>query len=522
MKIWVPASDEGWLLPGDAEGWKCMQTLELKSSVDPRVDDAFFNQVVVLPQAGLLLLANSKKNAIYAAHLEYGPCPAATRMDYIAEFTVTMPILSFTGISDILPHGEHIVQVYCVQTLAIQQYALNLSQCLPLPQENGVLEMSDSSIRDATDSERIVTSDTHGSKGTEFTVDSSFPKQTIPVGSSSNSAAVRYPVVSTSIETVSSLEIMPPSMETKAFASSTSAVSPKLSSKVSDSRNLTDGHDFGQSFGDHQVTDYAVDRQMDTVCSNLSGMASLDDNSRIDDNKIVQSDLCSVLNAPTAFKHPTHLITPSEILMAASSPDTANVVQGKSEGDANIQDMGNSGLELRVVNGAESAENGELNCQEELQNLGSGHKERYFCSQASDISIELAQERSALLEGNYIDAGQVGDKLLREPVAQHLCSEEEVPVSTKEVTEQLSEVGTSATVPQLPMPSSKGKKQKGKISQALVPPSPSLTDSSSVTLPQVTSVHFQSLCETVNQVITYIRCLVFCDFYLLSIFSFLW
>ncbi|MGI4673499.1 hypothetical protein ACR2XN_28950, partial [Klebsiella pneumoniae] len=71
-----------------------------RSSAAPRVEDVFFNQVVALSQAGLLLLANAKKNAIYAVHLEYGPNPAATRMDYIAEFTVTMPILSFTGTSD--------------------------------------------------------------------------------------------------------------------------------------------------------------------------------------------------------------------------------------------------------------------------------------------------------------------------------------------------------------------------------------------------------------------------------------
>ncbi|KAG8365248.1 hypothetical protein BUALT_Bualt18G0084500 [Buddleja alternifolia] len=130
VKIWVSASDEGWLLPSDAKSWNCTQTLEFKSSMG-RSDEAFFNQVIALSQAGLLLLANAKRNAIYAVHLEYGPNPAATRMDYIAEFTVTTPILSFSGTSELLPHGEQIVKVYCVQTQAIQQYALDLSQCVP-------------------------------------------------------------------------------------------------------------------------------------------------------------------------------------------------------------------------------------------------------------------------------------------------------------------------------------------------------------------------------------------------------
>ncbi|KAK9269311.1 hypothetical protein L1049_001082 [Liquidambar formosana] len=128
VKIWASASGEGWLLPSDAESWQCPRTLDLKSSGESQVEEAFFNQVVAMSQAGFLLLANAKKNAIYAVHLEYGPNPAATRMDYIAEFTVTMPILSLTGRSDVLhsyPMVKHIIQVYCVQTQAIQLHDLD-------------------------------------------------------------------------------------------------------------------------------------------------------------------------------------------------------------------------------------------------------------------------------------------------------------------------------------------------------------------------------------------------------------
>ncbi|XP_062233021.1 enhancer of mRNA-decapping protein 4-like isoform X2 [Phragmites australis] len=136
VKIWASTNEEGWLLPSDSETWKCTQTLELVSSLEHRSEEAFFNQVAVLPQASLILLANAKKNAIYAVHVEYGPDPASTRLDYIADFTVTMPILSLTGTHETQSDGEQAVQVYCVQTMAIQQYGLELSLCLPPTADN--------------------------------------------------------------------------------------------------------------------------------------------------------------------------------------------------------------------------------------------------------------------------------------------------------------------------------------------------------------------------------------------------
>uniref|UniRef100_A0ACD5VBQ2 Uncharacterized protein n=1 Tax=Avena sativa TaxID=4498 RepID=A0ACD5VBQ2_AVESA len=136
VKIWASSDKEGWLLPSDTETWRCTQTLELVSSMEHKFEEAFFNQVAVLPQASLILLANAKKNAIYAVHVEYGPDPASTRLDYIADFTVAMPILSLTGTHESQPDGEQVVQVYCVQTMAIQQYGLELSLCLPPTADN--------------------------------------------------------------------------------------------------------------------------------------------------------------------------------------------------------------------------------------------------------------------------------------------------------------------------------------------------------------------------------------------------
>ncbi|AQK54959.1 WD40, G-beta domain containing family protein, family [Zea mays] len=71
VKIWASTNEDGWLLPSDSETWKCTQTLELVSSLEPRVEEAFFNQVAVLHQASLILLANAKKNSIYAVPLPF-------------------------------------------------------------------------------------------------------------------------------------------------------------------------------------------------------------------------------------------------------------------------------------------------------------------------------------------------------------------------------------------------------------------------------------------------------------------
>jgi enhancer of mRNA-decapping protein 4 len=112
--------------------WNCIQTLEFQSSTAAgKLENAFFNQLVVAPWASLILLANAKKNAIYAVHVEFGVGSVPARMNYLAEFSVKIPILSFT----VTEETEGTVQVYCVQTQAIQQYILDVSQCLPPPDE---------------------------------------------------------------------------------------------------------------------------------------------------------------------------------------------------------------------------------------------------------------------------------------------------------------------------------------------------------------------------------------------------
>ncbi|KAF3975332.1 hypothetical protein CMV_001402 [Castanea mollissima] len=495
VKIWSSASDEGWLLPSESESWKCTQTLELKSSAEPRVEEAFFNQVVALSQAGILLLANAKKNAIYAVHLDYGPNPAATCMDYMKESTVTMPILSFTGTSDLLSHGEHIIQVYCVQTQAIQQYALDLAQCLPPPLENMGLEKSDSNnSREATSVEGFVTLDPSGSKPTEMlSFAGSIPKPTTQVSSSETATAVRYTVSSGSAEAATSKEINSLSTESKALAPVTSDVdnvyvtspplplTPRLPRELSGYRSPTSSFEppsLSMPVGDQTVNDYSVDRQVDTIHANMSDVSSLDDDS-------------SVLNPRIVFKQPTHLVTPSE-LKGNSSSATTSFLDGKNEGEASIQDVivssdaTNAEVEVKVVGETRSMQNAEFGPQGDPQNLLSENKEKYFCSQASDLGFEMARECSALSAETYIveEARQVGVNEIEALAQPSNADEDEVQDSTKDFSGKVSESSTSTTVPQLSTPNTKGKKQKGKSSQASGPssPSPSVFNSTDSTI----------------------------------------
>lgn len=57
------------------------------------------------------------------------------------------------------------------------------------------------------------------------------------------------------------------------------------------------------------------------------------------ENEVSCDDASSGISNTIKFKHPTHLVTPSEILMANSSSELNNVNKHKSEGQLNIQDV---------------------------------------------------------------------------------------------------------------------------------------------------------------------------------------
>jgi len=221
------------------------------------------------------------------------------------------------------------------------------------------------------------------------------------------------------------------------------------------------------------------------------------------------------------FKQPTHLVTPSE-LKENSSSGTTNAIDGKSEGEASIQDVivnsdaGNAEVEVKVVGETRSTQNDEFGPQGDSQKLSLENKEKYFCSQASDLGIEMARECCAISAEPYImeEARQVDGVNVMDPLAEHPnADEDEVPGSTKNVSGKVSESSTSTPVQPSCTPNTKGKKQKGKNSQASRPSSPSpgafnSTDSlnepsGSTSLPSSEAPFSQILAmqETLNQVI---------------------
>ena len=505
VKIWASMSEEGWLLPSDTESWRCTQTLDVKSSSERKVEEAFFNQVIALPRAGLFLLANAKKNAIYAVHIEYGPNPASTRMDYIAEFTVTMPILSLTGTSDSLPDGEHIVQVYCVQTQAIQQYALDLSQCLPPPLDNMGLEKSDSNVSrafDASDGSATFESP-HGTKHTEIPEVNATTIAPILSSSSENALEASCPENLASSEVTNLPEVAISGMETVAsdLPSHSSAenihaalpplpLSPGLSREFRGFRSPSNSSetsppltDYG---GDQSPLEYTSDRRMDTGKDSMTNVPPSVDNLSKGDKNAVHSDVSNVPSPPIVFKQPTHLVTPSELLSTApSSSENSQINLGVNVVEAKVQDVVVSNdaesieVEVKVIGETGTSQNNEFDSQRDSHIMVAQKKEKSFYSQASDLGIQMARDCCV---GNYgvEKFRQANDVSITEAPNQppNPCAEE-AQDKMKDIPAKVGESETPMGVLQSPAPVLKGKRQKGKNSQVsgASSPSPSPFDS---------------------------------------------
>ncbi|KAG6481784.1 hypothetical protein ZIOFF_058405 [Zingiber officinale] len=333
LKIWTSAGEEGWLSATDSESWQCSQILDLKSSSEPHDEEAFFNQIVVLPKANLVVIANAKKNAIYAVHIDYGLFPACTRMDYIADFTVAMPILSLTGTSDSLLEGEQLVQLYCVQTQAIQQYALDLTQCLPPPSSNVLAKDALPFPSDSLSSEGLSVSASSLGPYTSDPLGVSSSPQLYPIISNHGASATPYPinlvapvVTSTSQTNTAKLQDktsvpQPAEKDTDAqHVSSSVSVNPDLAGRAS--KNISDkGSKQGVTISDHIVdqfvSDHSIDMRIDSVVKSPPDVPSINNKLQKDDSKSGKDDPSIAPNPLLIFKpsgNMTHLITPSEIL----------------------------------------------------------------------------------------------------------------------------------------------------------------------------------------------------------------
>lgn len=136
---WVlpPGGGAPWLLAGDAvnrelrllqgditSGFQARQALRLESLEGQQ---AFYNHLVYHAASDLIVLANSRRNAVYTVHLGRGK-ECGLRFDYLAKFSVGYPILSVTAARS-PRNGNEVVQLFCVQTQAIQQYSLHPQMC---------------------------------------------------------------------------------------------------------------------------------------------------------------------------------------------------------------------------------------------------------------------------------------------------------------------------------------------------------------------------------------------------------
>ena len=349
IKIWASTNEDGWLLPSDSESWNCTQTLELISSLEPRVEEAFFNQVAVLPQASLILLANAKKNAIYAVHVEYGPDPASTRLDYIADFTVAMPILSLTGTHESQPDGEQVVQVYCVQTMAIQQYGLELSLCSP-PTADAIGFGRDPAISRVYEAPPEVA-------GTESSTTTTKPPA---VDQSAGIAATYSPIVaSVNSEVVISCYLsaeFDPKPSAPPLAYSEGDGSVHLPSALLASKMEVPGSGSGAAPGtrdiDQSAFDYTTNRNMerDALKRQDTPMPMRKDVLGKGELRDGHSDIAMLPNPRLMFQvggNATHLVTPSEIISGTLS-STENNDASQSDG-GKIQDVSSRSSRIAEV-----------------------------------------------------------------------------------------------------------------------------------------------------------------------------
>ncbi|XP_047073133.1 enhancer of mRNA-decapping protein 4-like isoform X1 [Lolium rigidum] len=361
VKIWASSDKEGWLLPSESETWRCTQALELVSSLEHKHEEAFFNQVAVLPQASLILLANAKKNAIYAVHVEYGPDPASTRLDYIADFTVAMPILSLTGTYGSQPDGEQVVQVYCVQTMAIQQYGLEVSLCLPPTADNTSLGR-DPALSHVYDR----------------------PLEVASVESSSGTKPLSDHQGTDADTTAHVPSLTPTSNMNNAGSSADPSKGPSL----------------GDHDGDQSSFDYSSKKVINGDGTSGQGAFGREDSVRKED-PTGQGD-ATVSDAHSTFngrENATHLITPSEIISGVI-PSAETTAKGSPQ---NVE------VESKHVVEKKPDQNVKFEAAKETQIV---HEKMERLNMSSEQSVESISERSVTTDKYNVEDSRRSDPML--------------------------------------------------------------------------------------------------------------
>ncbi|VVA97477.1 unnamed protein product [Arabis nemorensis] len=381
-----------------------------------------------------------------------------------------MPILSFIGTND--PPEEPIVKVYCVQTQAIQQYTLDLCLCLPPPIENAGLEKSDSSVsREANLVEG--TSEPSGLNPTELPSVDSVPKPSVLVNRLESANTLSFPAGSASAETTSQT-IVPPNGELKTSgllsetsgAGSAFATSPQLPASPRLSRKLSGYHtpvDATEPVLPHHELGGKAPSADDAVGERNLDVSSVEESSRSKGKNVTSEDDASEIRSPPAFfKHPTHLVTPSELLMGVSSAETSITSEDRRDRDANIQVVNNDArgteVEVKEVGEARSVQNGEIGYLDETEHRTSEDRGNIFCSQASNLSTEMARDRHPIADETFSPE----DSMV---YGQSLQAGDESGFDSRSLSAKLPESVSSSGLPQSAATNSKGKKQKAKSSQ---------------------------------------------------------
>ncbi|KAL1081719.1 hypothetical protein V6Z11_D09G085300 [Gossypium hirsutum] len=307
-------------------------------------------------------------------------------------------------------------------------------------------------LRCSAESEEL----SHGYKPTEKTINYSSSESAAMASCPQNVASSEVTFISESA--VSGMEIKPSALlsgssaENVHIATPPLPLSPRLSWKSSGFGNPSSVDHVNRSAPDH-----SVDHKVDTVRENNVEVPYAGESLQKGEDIAV-------------FKHPTHLVTPSEILSTVSSlTENAQISQAINEGEAAIKDV--------VKNDAESVEVevdvlGETKYSQVSRTTVGDNKEKAFYSQASDLGIQMA--RDFCVESYGIEGAQQANHLGVLVQADRLTNAGDGGDQNviKNAPPKVGETDTAITGSPSPA-SAKGKKQKKKNSQVSVPSSPS-------------------------------------------------